>query len=90
MKEPSVVPLSSGFMLTSSIGFIISIFYVYPASKHWGFTFVLFFVLMFVASLISMTYTITPSISIIWKATNQSKERIMTALSRKDTAVEIL
>ena len=43
-------------MLTSIIGFLISAFYILPSSKTWGFTFVLFFTLMFIASLISMTY----------------------------------
>ena len=51
----NIVPLSGGFMLTSIVGFLISAIYVYPRSATWGFTFSLFFVLMFVASLISMT-----------------------------------
>ncbi len=57
MKEFNIAPLSSGFMLTSIVGFLISAFYVLPQSDKWGFTFVLFFALMFVASLISMTYS---------------------------------
>ena len=56
MKEFNIAPLSGGYMITSIVGFLISAFYVLPNSKTWGFTFVLFFVLMFVASLISMTY----------------------------------
>ena len=56
MKELNVAPLSWGYMLTSLVGFMISAFYIMPNSKTWGFTFVLFFTLMFVASLISMTY----------------------------------
>ena len=55
-KQLNIVPLSSGFMLTAIVGFLISIMYVYPRDPTWGFTFVLFFILMFVASLISMTY----------------------------------
>lgn len=51
-----IVPLSSGFMLTSIIGAIISAVYVYDVSKTLGFTFFLFFTIMFIASLISMTY----------------------------------
>lgn len=47
--------LSAGFMLTSIIGFLISIFFVNELSPTWGFTFMLFFVIMFVASMISMT-----------------------------------
>ena len=38
------------------VGFLISAVYVFDASARWGFTFALFFVLMFIASLISMTY----------------------------------
>lgn len=58
-KEFNIAPLSSGYMLTSIVGFLVSAFYVLPNSKTWGFTFVLFFTLMFVASLISMTYAPT-------------------------------
>ena len=52
----NVAPLKGGFMITSMVGFLISSIYVYDASPRWGFTFALFFTLMFVASLISMTY----------------------------------
>lgn len=48
-------PLSAGFMLTSILGFFISIWLVMDLSATWGFTFAFFFVIMFVASLISMT-----------------------------------
>ena len=56
-KEFNIAPLSGGYMITSIVGFLISAFYILPNSKPWGFTFVLFFTLMFVASLISMTYS---------------------------------
>ena len=52
----NVAPLKGGFMITSMVGFLISAIYVFDASPRWGFTFALFFTLMFVASLISMTY----------------------------------
>ena len=55
-KQLNIAPLSAGFVLTAMMGFIISSVYVYPRSVTWGFTFVLFFILMFVSSLISMTY----------------------------------
>lgn len=48
-------PLSAGFMLTSILGFMISIWFVMDLSKTWGFTFTFFFIIMFLASLISMT-----------------------------------
>ena len=52
----NTVPLSSSFMLTSILGFIISWMWVLPRNKTWGLTFLIFFVLMFISSIISMTY----------------------------------
>jgi hypothetical protein len=49
------VPLTSGFMLTSIIGFMVSTLFVMKLSVSWGFTFSLFFVVMFIASVISMS-----------------------------------
>ena len=56
LKLPNVAPLSGGYMITSMVGFIISAYYVYDISNRWGLTFLIFFTLMFVASMISMTY----------------------------------
>ena len=56
-KEFNIAPLSGGYMITSIVGFLISAFYIAPASATWGFNFVLFFTLMFIAALISMTYS---------------------------------
>ena len=51
-----VVPLTSGFMLTSIVGFLISVLFVMQqVSLSWGFTFALFFVIMFIASVINMS-----------------------------------
>jgi hypothetical protein len=47
--------LSAGFMLTSIVGFLISVFFLWKISLSWGFTFAVFFGIMFVASIISMT-----------------------------------
>ena len=48
--------LSAGFMLTSIVGFLVSVFLIWPRlSLTWGFTFSLFFAIMFVASIVSMT-----------------------------------
>ncbi len=52
----NVAPLTGGFMITSMVGFIISAIYVFPQNYKWGFTLSLFFFLMFVAAMISMTY----------------------------------
>ena len=53
----NVAPLSNGFMVTTIVGFLISWVYVLPRAAQWGFTFMLFFILMFIASVISMTYS---------------------------------
>jgi multisubunit Na+/H+ antiporter MnhB subunit len=49
-------PLKSSFMVISILGFIISAVVVYDISPKFGFAFAMIFVLMFVASIISMTY----------------------------------
>jgi len=51
-----VAPLKGSFMLISILGFVISAIYVYDINPKFGFAFSLVFVLMFIASLISMTY----------------------------------
>ena len=56
-----IAPLSSGYMLTSMFGFIASLIVIMPMSTQWGFAFAFIFALMFIASLISMTYA--PSLS---------------------------
>ena len=56
MAKLNISPLSSGFMLTSMVGILVSAFFVYDFSKPWGATFGLFFLAMFIASMISMTY----------------------------------
>jgi phosphate/sulfate permease len=49
-------PLNSGLMLTSMLGFLLTSFYVWPASKSFGLAFGIVFVGMFIASIVSMTY----------------------------------
>jgi hypothetical protein len=51
-----VVPLRGSFMITAIVGFIISALFVYRqlGNRTWGFTFMLFFGVMFVAAVISM------------------------------------
>ena len=49
------VPLPTSFMLISIIGFFISLFVVYPVSPSFGFAFMLVFIVMFIASMVSMT-----------------------------------
>lgn len=50
-----IAPLPGSFMLASMLGFAISLVWVWPASKAFGFTFMLVFTAMFVASIISLS-----------------------------------
>ena len=67
-----VVPLSAGFMLTSILGILVSVFFFIPSQIEQlstgdyvcksmllcslGVAFTMFFVIMFISSVISMTY----------------------------------
>ncbi len=48
-------PLPHEWMLVSIIGFFISIFEIYSLNKTWGFTLCIFFVILFIASVVSMS-----------------------------------
>ncbi|MBU0471086.1 MAG: hypothetical protein KKF89_03110 [Nanoarchaeota archaeon] len=50
-----VAPLPSSFMLFSMFGFIASAFLLTSVIKTWAFAFLLVFVAMFIASIISMS-----------------------------------
>ena len=49
-------PLSGGFMITSIVGFLASVFFIYKISIPWGFAFAVFFIIMFVASILSFVH----------------------------------
>jgi uncharacterized protein (DUF58 family) len=55
-KLMQMAPLKGSFMLTAILGLTISMIYVYPTNPKWGAAFTLVFLLMFIASLINMTY----------------------------------
>lgn len=48
-------PLKSSFMLTGIVGFLISVIYLPKYSLNWAFAFGLLFLIMVVATLVSMT-----------------------------------
>ena len=50
-----IAPLHGSFMVAAIIGFLVSFFLIMPTNRDWGFTLVLFFVVMFIAAFISMT-----------------------------------
>jgi len=50
------VPLSGGFMVISIVGFFVSLFMVYNKVSHtWGVAMMLVFIIMFLASVVSMS-----------------------------------
>ncbi len=53
-------PLKGSFMIISIVGFVISAIWVYKKDPTWGFAFCVVFVMMFIASIISMTYGPVP------------------------------
>jgi len=56
MQKIQIAPLPSTFMLTSIIGFLVSVIWVGKYNTSYGFAFGLVFGIMFIASLVSMTY----------------------------------
>ncbi len=54
-KNWSAVPLKSSFMVSAMLGFLISVYWVFPQSKNYGLAFMFVFGSMFIASLVSMT-----------------------------------
>jgi hypothetical protein len=52
----NIAPLKTSFMAASIIGFFVSVYWVSKVWEQMAFAFAILFVLMFVASLISMTY----------------------------------
>ena len=49
-------PLNGTYMAVSLIGLFVSVMYVYEQSADFGIAFAIVFAIMFVASLLSMTY----------------------------------
>ena len=47
-------PLNGGFMIASIVGFFVSAIYIAELSLNWGFALSVVFILMFIASIISM------------------------------------
>lgn len=52
-----VAPLSSSFLVVSIFGFLASFFYSDYLGVTWGFLFMLFFSILFISAVISMTHT---------------------------------
>ncbi len=55
-KKWHAAPLKASFMAVSLLGFFITVYYIFDLmGQNWGLAFLIFFVLMFIASLVSMT-----------------------------------
>lgn len=59
-RKVKIAPLSGSFMATAVVGFAVSLIFVYKISMAWGMALMIFFVIMFIASIISMTYAPLP------------------------------
>ncbi len=55
-KIPKVVPLSSSFFVTSIVGLYVSLIFVMPRSADFGVAFAIVFAVMFISSMVSLTY----------------------------------
>ncbi len=55
-------PLKGSFMITAILGLLISVYWVYPQSVNYGIAFMVIFIAMFIASLISMTKAPIPEV----------------------------
>ena len=75
VEKHRIAPLSASFMLLSIIGFFISVLWVFPRNSNYGFSFALVFVLMFIASMISMTYSDVDEVLMIEKKEKTWKEK---------------
>lgn len=56
-KIAPMTPLKGSFMIMSIVGFLISVIWAYPRWPDYGFSFVIVFLAMFIASIISMTHS---------------------------------
>ncbi len=54
-KKWHATPLKGSFMALSILGFFITAYLVYPVNQSYGVAFMVVFIAMFIASLISMT-----------------------------------
>jgi hypothetical protein len=50
-----IAPLHGSFMVAAIIGFLATAFLVMPYYRDWGFTLLVFFAVLFIAAMISMT-----------------------------------
>lgn len=51
-----IQPLKGSFMIVSMFGFILSFIYAEDLGPTWSFTFMFFFILAFISSIVSMAY----------------------------------
>ena len=54
-KKWYATPLKSSFMVIAILGFLITTYLIYPNNPDYGISFMLVFIAMFIASMISMT-----------------------------------
>jgi len=55
VDSSKIAPLPETFMIAAIVGFLITAFLIAPKNTTWGFTLLIVFAVMFIASFISMT-----------------------------------
>ncbi len=76
-----VAPLPHEWMIISIIGFFVSWLQVFPYwSEKWGMAFMVFFIVMFLATVVSMTHATVDEEHLIELAIHEKRKR---AIERK-------
>ncbi len=70
-----MAPLPHEWMLISIIGFFVTVFQVYGWNKTWGVTLLIFFIILFIASLVSMSGAGTSEEELVELAVHHPKVR---------------
>lgn len=56
MQLKNVAYLPHSFLITAIAGFVITAIYIMPRDNTWGFTFLIFFAVMFISAFVSITH----------------------------------
>jgi hypothetical protein len=89
MNKFKVAPLSAGFFLLSMLGFFLGIFVIWPVSATWGLLIVGFSLVMFFASMVSLTMAPVEEELLLDEPISERRKRIR-ILSKKEYEEQFL
>jgi hypothetical protein len=69
------VPLPHEWMLFSIIGFFVTVFMIFDFSRSWGFAFAIFFIIIFIASIVNMSNSGTEDDHLVELAVHHERVR---------------